>query len=43
MANFIPTAAGGGTIQHAFEQVALAMFNYITPLSGIRVYEAAPR
>lgn len=26
---------GGGTLREAFEQVALCMFNYMTPLEGI--------
>eukprot|EP00887_Chlorella_sp_A99_P007899 scaffold20.g7899.t1 len=33
----------GNTLEEAFEQAALAMFNYMTPLSGIAVDEGATR
>lgn len=36
-------AAGGATHAKAFEQVALAMFNYMTPLEGIAVDESCTR
>jgi SHS2 domain-containing protein len=36
-------SAGGSTVQQAFEQVALAMFNYMTPLSGISIDESSTR
>ena len=37
------TFAGGGTVQQAFEQVALAMFNYMTPLSGVCIDPSSTR
>jgi SHS2 domain-containing protein len=31
--------AGGSDLREAFENVGLAMFNYMTPLSGITIDE----
>ena len=36
-------SAGGSTVQQAFEQVALAMFNYMTPLSGVSIDPSSTR
>lgn len=39
----IVARAGGGNVRQAFEQVALAMFNYMTPLSGVSIDDSATR
>ena len=37
------SAAGGESLEEAFENVALCMFNYMTPLAGIAVDESLTR
>lgn len=40
---WVVARTGGSNVQQAFEQVALAMFNYMTPLSGVSIDESATR